>query len=323
MLLTWLIIAPVLGGFAAWRAERWGRDVSRWIALATLAAELGLVIAAATGSGGGPWLAETRWSWIPQLGIAFRLDLDGLSLVLVLLTIGLGLAAVVSSWTEITQRVGLFHLTLLLTLAGVFGVFLAFDLFLFFFFWELMLVPMYFLIALWGHEQRIRAAMKFFIFTQGSGLLMLIAILALSIVHERATGTLTFDYFALRGAAASSGLAFWIMLGFFLAFVVKLPAFLFHSWLPDAHTEAPSAGSVILAGVLLKTGAYGLLRFVEPLFPAASHAFAVPAMALGTAGVLYGAVLAFAQHDMKRLVAYSSISHMGFVLIGVFAWTTL
>lgn len=323
MLLVWLIVVPVLGGLAAWIAELWGPDAPRWVTLAALAAELGLVIAAATGGGGGPWLAETHWPWIPQLGIAFRLDLDGLSLALILLTIGLGFAAVVSSWTEITMRVGLFHLTLLLTLAGVFGVFLALDLFLFFFFWELMLVPMYFIIALWGHEQRIRAAMKFFIFTQGSGLLMLIAILALAILHERATGTLTFDYFTLRGTPGASGLTFWIMLGFFLAFVVKLPAFLFHSWLPDAHTEAPSAGSVILAGVLLKTGAYGLLRFVGPLFPAAAHAFAVPAMALGAAGVLYGAILAFAQEDMKRLVAYSSISHMGFVLLGVFAATTL
>ena len=328
MLLVWLIIVPILGAVAAWVAERWGRDAPRWIALAALMTELGIVIAAAAGGGGGDggggeWLAQTDWPWIPQLGIAFRLDLDGLSLVLVLLTIGLGLAAVVSSWTEITERVGLFHLTLLLTLAGVFGVFLALDLFLFFFFWELMLVPMYFIIALWGHEQRTRAAMKFFIFTQGSGLLMLIAILALAILHEQATGTLTFDYFALRGAPSASGLTFWIMLGFFLAFVVKLPAFFFHSWLPDAHTEAPSAGSVILAGVLLKTGAYGLLRFVEPLFPAAAHAFAPIAMALGTAGVLYGAILAFAQDDMKRLVAYSSISHMGFVLLGVFAFTTL
>lgn len=323
MVLASLIIVPVLGALAAWLAGLWGRDAPRWVALATLVVELGLVLAAAAAAGGGPWLAQTDWPWIPQLGIAFRLDLDGLSLVLILLTIGLGLAAVVSSWSEISERVGLFHLTLLLTLAGVFGVFLALDLFLFFFFWELMLVPMYFVIALWGHERRAHAAMKFFLFTQGSGLLMLIAILALAILHERATGTLTFDYFALRGTPGVRGLTFWIMLGFFLAFVVKLPAFLFHSWLPDAHTEAPSAGSVILAGILLKTGAYGLLRFVGPLFAADAHAFALPAMALGTAGILYGAILAFAQEDMKRLVAYSSISHMGFVLVGVFAWTTL
>ena len=323
MLLAWLIVVPVLGGLAAWLAEPCGRDAPRWVALGALAAELGLVLAAAAGGGGGAWLAQTYWPWIAQLGIAFRLDLDGLSLVLILLTIGLGAAAVVSSWTEITDRVGLFHLTLLLTLAGVFGVFLALDLFLFFFFWELMLVPMYFVIALWGHEQRTRAAMKFFLFTQGSGLLMLIAILALATLHRQATGSLTFDYFALRATPSTSGLSFWIMLGFFLAFAVKLPAFLLHSWLPDAHTEAPAAGSVILAGVLLKTGAYGLLRFVEPLFPAASHAFAVPAMALGAAGVLYGAILAFAQDDVKRLVAYSSISHMGFVLLGIFAFTSL
>ncbi|MGH8205733.1 MAG: complex I subunit 4 family protein, partial [Steroidobacteraceae bacterium] len=185
------------------------------------------------------------------------------------------------------------------------------------------LVPMYFIIALWGHERRVYAAIKFFIFTQGGGLVMLVAILALVLAHRRATGVLTFDYFALQATALSPRAAFWIMLGFFVAFTVKLPAVPLHSWLPDAHTEAPTAGSVILAGVLLKTGAYGLLRFVVPLFPQAAHAFAPIAMLLGAIGVLYGAVLAFAQRDMKRLVAYSSVSHMGFILLGVFAWTAL
>src|SRR5690606_17788083 len=211
----------------------------------------------------------------------------------------------------------------LLTLAGVIGVFLALDLFLFFFFWELMLVPMSVVIALWGHERRIYAAIKFFIFTQGSGLLMLVAILALVLAHRSSTGTLTFDYFELLGTALDPRAAFWMMLGFFVAFAVKLPAVPFHSWLPDAHTEAPTAGSLILAGVLLKTGGYGLLRFVVPLFPEAAASFAPVAMTLAAASILYGAVLAFAQDDMKRLVAYSSISHMGFVLLGVFAWNTV
>lgn len=323
MMLAALIIVPALGGIVAWASQRAHRDAPRSCALATLAVELALVIMVWLGRGTGPWIAETDWSWIPQLGIAFRLDLDGLSVVLILLTIALGILSVLISWTEITARVGAFHLNLLLTVAGVVGVFLAFDLFLFFFFWELMLVPMYFIIAIWGHERRIQAAIKFFIFTQGSGLLMLVAILALAFAHQQATGVLTFDYLALLNTPMSSGVAFWIMLGFFIAFAVKLPAFPFHSWLPDAHTEAPTAGSVILAGVLLKTGAYGLLRFVVPLFPEAATQFAPTAMLLGVIGIVYGAVLAFAQDDMKRLVAYSSISHMGFVLLGVFSWNAL
>ncbi|HEX4025718.1 MAG TPA: NADH-quinone oxidoreductase subunit M [Steroidobacteraceae bacterium] len=322
-MLAWLILVPVLGAVIAAVSGRAARDAPRWIALAALAVELALTVAIAVTAPGGRWLAHTHWRWIPQLGISFRLDLDGLSLVLILLAIGLTALAVAASWREIGERVGAFHSNLLFTLAGIVGVFLALDLFLFFFFWELMLVPMYFIIALWGHERRVYAAIKFFIFTQGSGLVMLVAILALALAHRRATGVLTFDYFALQGTALSPRIAFWIMLGFFFAFAVKLPAVPLHSWLPDAHTEAPTAGSVLLAGVLLKTGAYGLLRFVVPLFPQAAHAFAPIAMLLGAISVLYGALLAFAQRDMKRLVAYSSISHMGFVLLGVFAWTAL
>lgn len=323
MMLAWLIALPVLGALAAWRVQRWHTDAPRYIAVATLAADLVLACTVGLQAGGEPWLASLHVPWIPQLGIAFRLDLDGLSLVLILLTLALGIVAVVTSWSEITERVGLFHLNLLLTLAGVVGVFLALDLFLFFFFWELMLVPMSLIIALWGHERRIYAAIKFFIFTQGSGLFMLVAILALALAHRSVTGVLTFDYFELLGTRLDPSIAFWIMTGFFVAFAVKLPAVPFHSWLPDAHTEAPTAGSLILAGVLLKTGGYGLLRFVLPLFPEAATAFAPFAMTLGAISILYGAVLAFAQDDMKRLVAYSSISHMGFVLLGVFAWNTL
>ncbi len=323
MMLAWLILLPVVGAVAAWQGERAHRDAPRWISLMALLLELGLVLAIWTRAAPGPWLAEAYWRWIPKLGIAIRLDLDGLSLPLILLTIGLGILSVLVSWKEIAERVGLFHLNLLLTLAGVVGVFLTLDLFLFFVFWELMLVPMYFIIAMWGHERRVYAAIKFFIFTQGSGLLMLLAILGLAFAHLRATGAFTFDYFALLGTPLDRGTAMWIMLGFFIAFAVKLPAFPLHSWLPDAHTEAPTAGSVILAGVLLKTGAYGLLRFITPLFPDAAPRLAPAAMLLGAIGVLYGAVLAFAQNDMKRLVAYSSVSHMGFVLLGVFAWNAL
>jgi NADH-quinone oxidoreductase subunit M len=182
---------------------------------------------------------------------------------------------------------------------------------------------MYFLIAVWGHERRVYAAIKFFIFTQLSGLLMLIAILALYFAHHSATGVYTFQYDQLLGTALSPLAALWIMLGFFIAFAVKLPMFPLHPWLPDAHTEAPTAGSVILAGLLLKTGAYGMLRFVVPLFPDAAREFAPVAMALGVAGILYGAILAFGQTDLKRLVAYTSVSHLGFVLLGIFSWNSL
>ena len=249
--------------------------------------------------------------------------MDSLSLILIALTSFLGVIAVISSWTEIKERTGFFHFILMAVLSGIIGVFLAVDLFLFYFFWELMLVPMYFLIAIWGHENRFYASVKFFIFTQLSGLLMLFAILGLFFIHGRNTGIYTFDYTQLLGTSLSSAEGMWLMLGFLIAFAVKLPVVPFHSWLPDAHTEAPTAGSVILAGLLLKTGAYGLLRFVIPLFPDASLSFAPAAMVLGVVGILYGAVMAFAQTDLKRLVAYTSVSHMGFVVLGIFAWNTL
>jgi NADH-quinone oxidoreductase subunit M len=269
------------------------------------------------------WLVEIDAEWIPRLGINFHLAMDGLSLLLVMLTAFLGIMSVAASWTEIKERVGFFHFNLMWSLAGIIGVFLSLDLFLFYFFWELMLVPMYFLIALWGHENRIYAAVKFFLFTQLSGLLMLAAILGLYFIHARGTGIYTFDYIQLLGTSMSSTKEMLLLLGFVIAFLVKLPAVPFHTWLPDAHTEAPTAGSVILAGLLLKTGAYGLLRFAVPLFPRAAFDFGPVAMVLAVIGILYGAVLAFAQTDLKRLVAYTSVSHMGFVLLGIFAWNEL
>ena len=328
MILICFILLPLAGGLAAWILNRRGDLWARWVSLAAMLMTLALGLflwgrrpAGIELSPGGQWLYEVKCDWVPQLGISFHLGMDGLSLLLVLLTAFLGVISVAASWSEIKERVGFFHFNLLWTLAGIMGVFLSLDLFLFYFFWELMLIPMCFLIGLWGHEDRVYAAVKFFIFTQASGLLMLLAILGLAFAHYKATGDFTFDYLKLVGSFAA--VSPWLMLGFFVAFAVKLPMVPFHTWLPDAHTEAPTAGSVVLAGLLLKTGAYGFLRFVWPLFPETSHLFATAAMVLGVIGILYGAIMAFAQSDLKRLVAYTSVSHMGFVLLGVFAGNEL
>lgn len=324
MILVWLVLLPLLGGCCAWAIARRNTTHARWVSLIALAAD-GLLLAGLWWSWDRtrPWQADISFAWAPQLGISFHLAMDGLSLILAALAVLLGLMSVACSWTEIQERVGFFHLNLMLVLSGIIGVFLAMDLFLFFFFWELMLVPMYFLIALWGHENRQYAAIKFFLFTQAGGLLMLVAILGLYFIHGRQTGTFTFDYFQLLGTQLGPRAGVWLMLGFVAAFAVKLPVVPLHTWLPDAHTEAPTAGSVILAGLLLKTGAYGLLRFAVPLFPEACMAAAPYAMGLGVVGIVYGAVLAFAQTDVKRLVAYTSVSHMGFVFLGCFTWNEL
>jgi NADH-quinone oxidoreductase subunit M len=322
MILIWLIAIPVAGGLAAWLLDKWAPAAPRWTALVAMLLNLfiGLRLLAPAE---GPWLEAIDVPWIDAFGIRFHLAVDGLSAVLITLTNSIGVIAVACSWHEIDRRRGLFFFNLLWVLAGIIGVFSALDLFLFYFFWELMMVPMFFLIAIWGHENRIYAAVKFFLFTQIGGLLMLAAIIGLYIVHGRATGVYTFDYNVLLGTVMAPATAMWLMLGFLIAFAVKLPAFPVHSWLPDAHTEAPTAGSVILAGLLLKTGAYGLLRFVIPLFPEAARTFAPFAMLLAVIAILYGALLAFSQTDLKRLVAYTSISHMGFVMLAIFAWNEL
>jgi NADH-quinone oxidoreductase subunit M len=341
MILLWYIIIPAAAAPLAWLVSRSRPQAARWVAVAGTAAPLVLIAwqwatqastlkaaFAAQGPGAaglvqGAWLEHLQATWISQLGISFFLAEDGLTLIMLVLTFAMGLLAVLASWRGIQQRVGLFHFTLLWTVAALAGVFLSLDLFLFYFFFEMMLIPMYFIIALWGHERRVYAAIKFFIFTQASGLLMLIAILALYFIHGRASGTYTFDFTQLLGTRMASSTAFLLMLGFFVAFAVKLPAFPLHTWLPDAHTEAPTAGSVILAGVLIKIGAYGMIRFMVPLFPQAFYDFRTVGMILAVIGIIYGAIMAYAQSDMKRLVAYTSVSHMGFVLLGIFAWNTL
>jgi NADH-quinone oxidoreductase subunit M len=321
MILAVIILLPLFGGIVG-GAFGWRGASPRWLCLAVLVIDLVLTSALLLPHHDG-WIAQLDVPWIPQLGIRVHLAVDGVSLLMVLLTLLLGIVSVLASWTEITERVGFFHLNLMWSLVGVLGVFLALDLFLFYFFWELMLVPMYFLIGIWGHERRTYAAIKFFIFTQASGLFMLLAILGLWWAHQHATGQYTFDALALLGTPLLRSTGRWLMLGFVVAFFVKLPAVPLHTWLPDAHTEAPTAGSVILAGLLLKTGAYGLLRFVLPLFPEAAGELAPIALAIGVAGILYGALLAFAQPDLKRLVAYTSVSHLGFVLVGIFSGSEL
>ena len=321
-----MILAVVLlllaAGVLAWASERFaGANAPRVVSLLAFAVGLAWAIAEWLGGPGADGLyAAQQIEWIPRFGISVALSMDGLSLLMVALTMFLGIVAVVSSWDEIESGHGFFQFNILWVMAGVVGVFTAMDLFLFFFFWEVMLIPMYFLIAIWGHENKGYASMKFFLFTQISGLLMLLAILALVFVHFRSSGEITFSYQALLNAERDPAIAMWLMLGFFAAFATKLPSVPVHTWLPDAHTQAPTAGSVILAGILLKTGAYGLIRIAVPLFPEASLDFSFWAMLLGAVSILYGGFMAFSQSDFKRLVAYSSIAHMGFILIGVYAF---
>lgn len=327
MILALILGLPLVGGLAAWLSERLDARLPRSIALAALVVDFLLVaylwLVDINNGPQGRWLVEFNVPWLPSIGVSFYLAADGITVVLMALTAFLGCMATLSSWTEIRERQGFFYLCLTWVLAGVLGVFMALDLFLFYFAWELMLVPMYFLIAIWGHEDRFRAALKFFIFTQLGGLFMLAAILGLYFVHARDTGVYTFDYIALLDTAGDSPLATAMLCCFLAAFLVKLPAVPFHTWLPDAHTQAPTAASIILAGLLLKTGAYGCFRLAVPLFPAPAQDAAPVLAILGAIGVLYGAVLAFAQSDMKRLIAYTSVSHMGFVLLGIFVGNEL
>ncbi|WP_440455097.1 NADH-quinone oxidoreductase subunit M [Psychrobacter sp. ASPA161_9] len=341
---TWmlpaLIAIPFIAGLLCWLVERINKRLPRWIALIGMMLTFGLsLVLWQYGDFSGmskqviapqsavPWVAEYSVPWIPSFGISFHLAIDGMSLLMIALTGLLGVAAVACSWNEIQRRVGFFHLNLLWSLGGVIGVFLAIDMFLFFFFWEMMLVPIYFLIAIWGHDvaggkTKEYAATKFFIYTQASGLIMLIGILLLVLFSYANSGVVSFNYNDLLGTPLG-GWEYPIMLCFFIGFAVKLPIIPFHGWLPDAHAQAPTAGSVDLAGVLIKTAAYGLIRFVLPLFPAASQEFAPIAITLGTIGIFYGAWLAFMQTDMKRLLAYTSISHMGFVVLAIYAGTLL
>ena len=321
MILIWLISILFVGGLLAWASERYNKNYPRNIALLTVFLDLLLMLFILQSEPSvGDWITTFQIDWIPRFGISLYFALDGFSLLLIILTAFLGVISIGSAWDEIKTQTGFFYFNLLWTLAGVIGVFTALDLFLFFFFWEVMLIPMYFIIAIWGHENKNYAAMKFFIFTQVTGMLMLVSILVLAYSHYTQFGSYSFKYEDLLSVSLASSLQFWVMLGFFISFTTKLPSVPFHSWLPDAHSQAPTAGSVILAGILLKTGAYGLIRFTVPLFPEASLTFAPLAMGLAAVSILYCAKVAFAQSDIKRLIAYTSVSHMGFVTLGVYAW---
>jgi NADH-quinone oxidoreductase subunit M len=255
-------------------------------------------------------------TWIPSLGISYLMAVDGASILFLMLTTFVTLLAVISSWSAIKEQVRQYYIFMLLLLTGMIGVFLAQNLFLFYIFWEFTLIPMYFLIGMWGGERRVYAAIKFFLYTMAGSLLMLLAILYLGL----STGTFDVpDLIANRDAFGASNIQNLLFLGFAIAFAVKVPIFPFHSWLPDAHTEAPTAGSVILAGVLLKMGTYGFIRFNLPLFPEASVNFAPYIAVLAIIGIIYGAIVSFPQKDVKRLVAYSSVSHLGFVMLGIFS----
>ncbi len=261
-------------------------------------------------------------SWIESLGVQYIVGVDGISMLLVLLTTVLGVVAALSAWNAIQTRVKPFYMFLLLLQTGMLGVFVSLDFFLFYIFWEVMLIPMYFLIGIWGGPRKLYAAIKFFIYTLLGSLLMLLGILALYFYHGSVTEVFTFDVrvlHAMGGWPDWFDLQYWVWLAFFLGFAIKVPMFPFHTWLPDAHVEAPTAGSVILAGVLLKMGTYGFIRFSLPMLPDATKHFLPWALGLCIVGVIYGAGVAMVQTDWKRLVAYSSVSHLGFTMLGVFA----
>lgn len=324
MILVWMIVVLLAGGAICWLVAQRDQLICRWIALIAVITAFSIPLIWFFNNNpaitpGNNWLIHYQVNWIPAYGISFHLAMDGLSFLLLMLTFLLGTLAVLCSWNEVREKTGFYFFNLLWTLAGIAGVFVAMDLFLFYFFWEVMLVPMYFLIAIWGDFNRRYAAYKFFLFTQTGGLLMLLSILALYFIHAQQTGNYSFDYFTLLNTTLNNSAARWIMMGFMIAFVIKLPMVPLHSWLPDAHSEAPTAGSLILAGLLLKTGAYGIMRFVLPMFPQAAADIRWLAMLFGVIGIVYGALLAYAQTDLKRLIAYTSVSHMGFVLLGVFA----
>ena len=298
-------------------------DTIRWIA--NIVASLGFLVSLPLwfwyDSANPDWQFVERVPWIPSIGAEYFLGVDGFSSLLVLLTTLMGMIAILSSWTAITERVKEYYIFLLVLQTGMIGAFITLDFLLFFLFWEVMLVPMYFLIGIWGSDNRLYSAIKFFLYTLVGSVVMLLGILAVYFYQYSVTGVYTFDVTQFHELNMPLDLQWWVFLAFFLGFAVKVPMFPFHTWLPDAHTDAPTAGSVILAAVLLKMGTYGFIRFSLPILPDATVSFVPLIAGLSIVGIIYGALVALSQSDWKRLVAYSSVSHMGLVMLGMFALT--
>jgi len=322
--ISWILLVPLLGTVVIALMPRDRHDLLKAAALffGLLVLAMVAVIWARFDPDTAQFQLVENVAWIPAIGVTYHVGLDGMSLLLTALTALLCPVALLGTWTGVTERVKGFAASVLMLEAGMLGVFVARDLFLFYVFWEAMLIPMYLLIGMWGGPRRIYAAVKFILFTLVGSFLMLVAILALYFLHGRLTGSYTFDLAALEQISIPLGAQTWLFLAFTLAFAIKVPLWPLHTWLPDAHVEAPTLGSVILAGVLLKMGTYGLLRFSLPLFPVAAT-IAVPWMAtLAIIGILYGGLMAWVQRDVKSLVAYSSVAHLGFVVLGIFTFRT-
>jgi len=323
MLLTLLVLVPVLGGVAVLAIGR-GRDgLARQLAfgVSLVVFALSLALWAGFDPASADYQFVERYAWLPDFGISYHVGVDGISLLLVVLTTFLTPISLLCSWESIEDRVREFAFFMLVLEAAMIGVFISLDLFLFYVFWDAMLIPMYFLIGIWGYDRRIYAAIKFMLYTMAGSVLMLVAIIWIAYYHQAVNGTPSFDLADLLATNIPAALQTWLFLAFALAFAIKVPLFPFHTWLPDAHVQAPTAGSVILAGVLLKMGTYGLLRFAFPLFPEAAMYFAPWIATLAVVGIVYGALVAMVQPDMKKLVAYSSVSHLGFVVLGLCAMT--
>ena len=332
-LLTILILLPVFGALLTLgHAMFWKQESSlKWITLGftVLNFLVSLVLLGSKTISASGFYFEKNIPWIKAINTNYHIGVDGLSIWLVILTTFIMPIAIISTWQAVEKRATAFYVFLLLLESAMIGVFVSLDLLVFYLFFEASLVPMFFLIGIWGGENRIYAAVKFFIFTALGSLLMLVAIIALYYLHFNATGVGTFDYVTLVNSLKIGTLVFpketgWLLFfAFALAFSIKVPLFPFHTWLPDAHTEAPTAGSVILAAVLLKMGTYGLMRFNLVLFPEASKEWAWVFIVLAIIGIIYGALVAMVQPDVKRLVAYSSVAHMGFVILGIFSFTEM
>jgi NADH-quinone oxidoreductase subunit M len=319
------LFTPVVGALLLLFVDKRREDAIRWIA--NIFGVLGFLVSVplwfrydATGEA---YQFVERAEWIPSIGAQYFLGVDGFSVLLILLTTLMGVIAILSSWTAITERVKEYYIFLLVLQTGMLGAFVSLDFLLFFLFWEVMLVPMYFLIGIWGGGRRLYSAIKFFLYTLVGSVVMLLGILALYFHSstQTVTGLPTFDVTQLQQMTIPFNLQKWVFLSFFLGFAIKVPMFPFHTWLPDAHTDAPTAGSVILAAVLLKMGTYGFIRFSLPILPDASRYFVPMMIGLSIVGIIYGALVALAQSDWKRLVAYSSVSHMAMVMLGMFALT--